>query len=282
MLQKLSLLAFLFVVFSFGCNESTTNSETSEAAVKEDNMAKFTEDEEFKKAHETPKKMDFAPRGIDLKYPTPDGKEGSAYALLNEKVQDKFVFVIHEWWGLNDHIKQEAERLFDELGNVNVLALDLYDGNVTDKREEAGEFMQAVKEERAKAIIQGALNRIGKEASVATIGWCFGGGWSLKSSILAGKQGKACVIYYGLPVKTAAELAPLEAPVMGIFAKNEKWINPDVVKEFEGLAAATKKNLVVHSFDADHAFANPSSERYVEDAAQEANQLSLEFIKENL
>jgi len=42
----------------------------------------------------------------------------------------KYLFVIHEWWGLNDYIKQEAEKLQKELG-VNVIALDLYDGKVT-------------------------------------------------------------------------------------------------------------------------------------------------------
>ena len=242
----------------------------------------FTEDEEFKNAHDTPKNLDYDGTGEMITFPTPDGKTASAYAIMKDESSQKYLFVIHEWWGLNDHIKQEADRLANDLGNVNVLALDIYDGNVADNRDDAGKYMGMVKEDRAKAIVNGALAKAGEDAEIGTIGWCFGGGWSLKASILAGDQGKACVIYYGMPVKTAAELAPLEAPMLGIFAKNEKWINTEVVDAFEELAAATKKELRVHSFEADHAFANPSSDSYVEEAAQEANKLALSFLQENL
>lgn len=281
MLQRLTFLIIILAFFAIGCGENTEK--TADNAVSEsDNMAQFTKDEKFKEAHDEPKKIDFQGAGKMMKFPTESGKEGSAYVIMNEQPTTKYLFVIHEWWGLNDHIKQEADRLAKELGNVNVMALDLYDGNVTADREEAGKFMGMVKEDRAKAIINGAIAQAGEGATFGTIGWCFGGGWSLKASILADEQGKACVIYYGLPVKTAAELAPLQAPVLGIFAKNEQWISPEVVEEFEALAAATKKDLTVHSFDADHAFANPSSERYVEEAATEANALALQFLQKNL
>ena len=280
MLQKITLFFVCMVFIFIGCGnpEQQTDTKTADS----DNMAQFTEDKEFKEAHDTPKNLDYNGAGEMLKFATSDGREGSAYAIMSKENTNKYLFVIHEWWGLNDHIKQEADRLAQGLGNVHVMALDLYDGNVTADREEAGKFMGMVKEERAKAIINGALAKAGKDAEIGTIGWCFGGGWSLKASILAGAQGKACVVYYGLPVKTAAELAPLQAPVLGIFAKNEQWISPEVVKEFEKLAAATKKDLTVHSFDADHAFANPSSEKYVETAATEANKLALEFLQKNL
>jgi carboxymethylenebutenolidase len=281
MLQKLTFLVTILAFFAIGCSENTEKT-TDNAAAKSDNMAQFTKDEKFKEAHDEPKKIDFQGIGKMMTFPTEGGADGSAYMIKNEQPTTKYLFVIHEWYGLNDHIKREAERLFKELGDVHVMALDIYDGNVADNREDAAKYMGMVKDDRAKAIINGAIAQAGEGATFGTIGWCFGGGWSLKSSILAGEQGKACVIYYGLPVKTAAELAPLKAPVLGIFAKNEQWINPDVVKAFEALAAATKKDLTVHSFDADHAFANPSSEKYVEEAATEANALALKFLQKNL
>jgi carboxymethylenebutenolidase len=281
MLQKLTFFAAFFLLFSIGCGD-TAEKTADKAATESDNMVQFTKDEKFKAAHDEPKKIDLNGAGKMMKFPTEIGKEGSAYVIMNEQPTTKYLFVIHEWWGLNDHIKKEADRLAKELGNVNVMALDLYDGNVTADREKAGKFMGMVKEDRAKVIINGAIAQAGEGATFGTIGWCFGGGWSLKSSILAGENGKACVIYYGLPVKTATELAPLQAPVLGIFAKNEQWINTDVVKEFQALAAATKKDLTVHSFDADHAFANPSSGKYVEKAATEANALAVAFLKKNL
>jgi carboxymethylenebutenolidase len=101
----------------------------------------------------------------------------------------------------------------------------------------------------------------------------------LRSSILAGERGAGCVIYYGMPVEKASELAPLKADVLGIFAKKDGWINDKVVNKFEGLAKATGKKLEVQWYDADHAFANPSSPRYNEQAAREANKKTLVFLR---
>ena len=273
-LLPLSILAiFLFVK----CTDSTPK-ENAEG----DSMAQFTNDSTFKDAHETPGNIAFEGKGQMTEFPTADGKTGKAYTLKTTNPSNKYLFVIHEWWGLNDHVKQEAERLFSELTDVNVMALDLYDGNVTDNPDKAGEYMNAVKPVRCEAIIKGALAKAGGDAKVATIGWCFGGGWSLRSSILAGSQATGCVMYYGMPVQKANELAPLQADILGIFAKKDGWINEKVIGQFEGLAKATGKQLDVHWFDADHAFANPSSPRYNEAAAQEANGLSLAFLKEKL
>ena len=74
----------------------------------------------------------------------------------------------------------------------------------------------------------------------------------------------------------------MKSDVLGIFASQEKWINETVVNDFEALCAATGKNIDVHWFDADHAFANPSRPSYVEDAAEKANALALNYLKERL
>lgn len=158
----------------------------------------------------------------------------------------------------------------------------MYDGNVADNPDDARKYMQAVKVERANAIIEGAMASAGADAKIATIGWCFGGGWSLKSSIMARDRGAGCVIYYGMPVEDAKELEPLKADVLGIFGKDDKWINPKVVEKFDALAKATGKNFEYEIYDADHAFANPSSPRYVEEAAQKANAKVLAFLREKL
>jgi carboxymethylenebutenolidase len=165
---------------------------------------------------------------------------------------------------------------------VNVYALDLYDGKVADNPDDAGKYMQAVKEERLNAIINGALNYVGEDTEVATIGWCFGGGWSLRASILAGEQGAGCVMYYGMPVMEAEKLAPLEVDVLGIFASQDKWITPEVVDKFVNVMNAINKPIEVKQFNADHAFANPSGDRYKEEAAQEANKMAMSFLQEHL
>lgn len=276
MFKNLTLFLLLALFIFSACGGNTTDEAQS------DNMGKFANDDEFKKAHEIPSTTTFVGKGEMKDFPTPDGKKAQAYTLMADEPSNKYLIVIHEWWGLNDHIKQESERLFDSLENVNVLALDIYEGKVADNRDDAGKFMQAVVEKRAQAIVDGALAITGQDAEIGTIGWCFGGGWSLKTSIAAGDRGKACVIYYGMPVKDAKTLAPLEAPILGIFAKQDKWINEEVVQQFENLANATGKDITVYQFDADHAFANPSNPNYKAEKAQEANALVLEFLGENL
>ncbi|MCB0618383.1 MAG: dienelactone hydrolase family protein [Saprospiraceae bacterium] len=256
------------------------NSSSTEG--QDDSMGQFADDENFKDAHQSPDSLGYQGKGQMVEFDTPDGQKGSAYLVTPEAANGSVLFVIHEWWGLNDHIKREADRLAGELSGTTVYALDLYDGKIADNPDQAGQYMQAVQEDRLNAIINGALAQAGPEAKVATIGWCFGGGWSLRSSILAGKQGAGCVMYYGMPVQEAQKLAPLQADVLGLFAKQDDWINQEVVDKFSALAKATGKDLEVHWFDAKHAFANPSQPSYDQSAAQDANALALEFLKARL
>lgn len=276
MLKKLVFLSLsLFVLASCGNNKGSAEGD-------KEGMAQFAEDEKFKDAHDTPEENDHQAAGEMITFKTADGTDATAYALMATEPTDKYLLVIHEWWGLNDHIKEEADRLFGQLDDVNVMALDMYDGKVATNPDEAGQFMQAVKEERAEAIVKGAIAKAGANAKIGTIGWCFGGGWSLKSSIMAGEQGAGCVIYYGMPVQDATALAPLKADVLGIFAEQDGWITPEVVNKFSDLAKATGKKVETHQFDAAHAFANPSNPKYDEAAAKEANALALNFLKERL
>ena len=274
-MKPLFYLLLVTSLFFTACNNASSSAEASK------DMSEFAEEESFKEAHETPEKIETEQLGKMTTFDTPDGATGAAYAVVSEG-SDKFLFVIQEWWGLNDHIKREADRLSKALDGVTVIALDMYDGKVADNPDDAGKYMKAVKQERAEAIVNGAITKAGATAKIATIGWCFGGGWSLRASILAKDQAAGCVMYYGMPVQKAEELAPLKADVLGIFAEKDGWITPEVVGKFEALADATGKKVTVHQFDAEHAFANPSSPRYDEKAAQDANKLAVDFLKEKL
>ena len=279
---RMKTLSLLFISILIISSQSCGDSSPSEEKEATEAFAELGKDEDFREAHEEPEAISPTINGKTISYTTSDGKDASAIYWKAAKPSSDYLFVIHEWWGLNDHIKEEAERLYNELEDVHVLALDLYDGGVATTREKASELMQGAEEARIEAIINGAINFAGKDARVATIGWCFGGGWSLKSSILAGAQGAACVIYYGMPVDDAEKLQPLVAPVLGIFAEKDQWINPQVANDFKAMATKAGKEVGVHIFEADHAFANPSSPRYVEEAAQQANALSLAFLKKHL
>lgn len=246
-------------------------------------FALLTQDKKFVNAHLEPLPFTLqSPVGKDINFKTPDGKEGHAYEIKAKKYSNNYLFVIHEWWGLNDYIKQESEKYYNTLGNVNVIAIDLYDNKVASTRDSAAKYMQSVTKERAEAIIKGVLNYIGTDVDIATVGWCFGGGWSLQASLLAGKSARACIMYYGMPEESQEKLNDLYAPVLMIWPTQDKWINKDVVTKFEATMARAKKDLKVKSYDADHAFANPSNPKYSKEFAEDAFKNSIGFLKKNL
>lgn len=192
------------------------------------------------------------------------------------------MFVFHEWWGLNDNIIREANEWSEPLG-VNVLAIDLYDGKIGTTREAAGTLMQEADANRIQNIIAASFEYVGNDARVGTIGWCYGGGWSMQSALIGNEQVDAYVIYYSMPESDVERLQTLNAPVLGIFASQDQWINTDVIASFEENMNAAEEQLTVYSYDAQHAFANPSNEGvYNAEAARDAREKSMEFLKENL
>jgi carboxymethylenebutenolidase len=115
-----------------------------------------------------------------------------------------------------------------------------------------------------------------RQAKLGTVGWCFGGGWSLNTGIA--EPVDATVVYYGRVTKTAAELGHLKGPVLGHFAAMDKWINRDMVSGFEAELNKAGKTYTSHWYEADHAFANPTSARYDEADAKLAWQRTTAFF----
>ena len=188
--------------------------------------------------------------------------------------------MFHEWWGLNDYIKQEAEKLSSETG-ATVIAIDLYDGHVTADRNEASKLSSGLNETRVKAIISGAIDYAGRESEIQTIGWCLGGKWSMQATLMAGPNARGCVMYYGMPETDKTRLNTLNCPVIGFFANKDQWISPVVVGQFKKDMEAAGKKLTVFSYDADHAFANPSNPKFDKPSAEDAMQKAINFFKAN-
>ncbi|MBE0551857.1 MAG: dienelactone hydrolase family protein [Ignavibacterium sp.] len=250
---------------------------------KEVSFASFSEEKEFRDIHQIPTAFILEnAMGSMITFKTKDGKTANGYFVKSENPSDKFIFVFHEWWGLNDYIKRESDELKQKLGDVNILAIDLYDGKVADNREDAAKFMQSVNQDRALNIVSGAIDFAGKDAKIGTIGWCFGGGWSLQASIMLAEQGSACVMYYGIIENSPETFKDLNAPVLGIFAEKDGWVNPEVYGNLEKNLKLAGKKITIKSFNADHAFANPSNAKFDEAASNEAKDLTIKFFKENL
>lgn len=273
----LALLSISAFSFSQSCCELVF-------ASNDGNMGVFASDKAFIASHLAPivYKHTSEVGGKMTEFATPDGKKANAYFVKAKKNSDKWLFVYQEWWGLNDHIKRQADVFYNDLGgNVNVLALDMYDGKVATDASEAGKYMQGVVEARLENIVQGGLQFAGKKAKVANVGWCFGGGWSLKSAIIGGKQTVGSVMYYGMPVKDVEKLKTLNTDVLGLFA-TEQWISKSVIEEFAANMKTAGKSLNYKIFEAEHAFANPSNPKYDEAKAKEAYGIAIEYLKKKL
>ena len=251
---------------------------------KKDDMQLMATNKKFMKSHALPKPYHHISKvgGKMVEFTTPDGQKAAGYYIEAAQKSDITLFVFQEWWGLNDHIKREAEHFYTTLGNVNVLALDMYDGKVATTREDAGKYMSTASPARLESIINGAIQWVGPKARIATVGWCFGGSQSLKASILAGKQAVACVMYYGMPVKEVDQLKKLNTDVLGLFAGREQFISPKVVAEFEQNMKLAGKQIKTKIFDAEHAFANPSNPNYDKAATEEAWNMAIDYFKNKL
>ncbi len=213
---------------------------------------------------------------------TSDGLEANAYFLKAKKETNNWIFVFQEWWGLNDYIKRESEKLYNDLGNVNVLALDMYDGKVTAVREEAQKYMGEFKQDRGTVIVNGALAFAGESAKVGTIGWCFGGGQSIQAALTVNGQAAACAIYYGQPEDNVDKLKTLNCDVLNIWPMQDKWITKEMMDKFQSNMTAAGKKLTIKAYDADHAFANPSNPKHSKELADDAYKNTLEFFKGRL
>ena len=193
------------------------------------------------------------------------------------------MLLIHEWWGLNDHIKAVAAEYAKQ--GFLALAVDLYDGKVATTREDAKSYMQAVDPDFATEALStwvGWLRRRpGGNGKVGTVGWCFGGGWSLNTAIATPVD--ATVIYYGNVAKSADEVAGISGPVLGHFATLDGWINAEMVGGFQkAMTTAGKTDLTIHWYVANHAFANPSGGRYDEENAALSWARTLSFFHQHL
>lgn len=225
-----------------------------------------------------------------------EGKQVT-YASGNDKVQGMLftpsgkgpfpaIIVIHEWWGLNDWVKEQASKLAEQ--GYLALAIDLYRGKVATTPDEAHEIMRGVPEDRAKQDLDAAFTFLKSQNNVkpdriGAIGWCMGGGYSLDIALQQPALA-ADVINYGHLAVEQSSLQKINAPILGIFGGKDRGIPVEDVKKFQQtLQQMGKKIDIVIYPDSGHAFENPNNkEGYRAQDAQDAWKHITEFLDANL
>ena len=250
------------------------NMETQQAYQLEASQAKFAN------MHLAPVKVNPADLlGTIVPFDAADGKPGQAYFIPAKKKSDKWLIVIQEWWGLNDNIKMEADQYFKDLGDVNVMAVDMYDGKVAATPDSAMKLMRGADMNRMVALIQGAVKHAGSKASIYSVGWCFGGMWSLQTAIIAGPQAKGSVMYYGRPESNMDKLKSIQCDIIGFFGNLDQSPSPAMVNTFEANMKLAGKNLTAYKYEAGHGFANPSNPSYNAAAKTDSYSKAIAFLK---
>ncbi len=215
-----------------------------------------------------------------------DESIGGYLALPEGGGKHPALIVIHEWWGLNDWVKEQA-RKFAEQGYVS-LAVDLYRGRSTGDPAEAHELMRGMPQDRAVRDLKAAFaflaarNDVNK-AKIGSVGWCMGGGLSLQLAVNE-PQLAACVVNYGAMPTDPEAIKKIQAPVLGNFGAEDRGIKVDAVNAFEKTMKAAGKSVDLKIYEgAGHAFENPNNKLgYREAAAQDAWKRTLEFLRKNL
>jgi carboxymethylenebutenolidase len=228
----------------------------------------------------------FAAEGKPVRYQS--GGETVSGMMYTPQGKGPFpaLIVIHEWWGLNDWMKEQASKYADQ-GYV-ALAIDLYRGKVATTPEEAHEIMRGVPEDRAKRDLQAAFAFLQKQKTVkaqkiGAIGWCMGGGYSLDVALLEPTLA-ADVINYGHLATDPENLKRINAPILGIFGAQDRGITPDDVKKFEqSLKQLGKKVEITIYPDAGHGFENPyNKDGYRAEDTADAEKKTADFLAAHL
>lgn len=196
------------------------------------------------------------------------------------------IILIHEWWGLNDQIREMADR-FAEQGYV-ALAVDLYEGKSTHTPEQARELATLVRGNVEEAFdnLEGALEYLRSHPAVdsgrlASAGWCFGGGWSYEMAV-RDLGVKASIIYYG-QFNPEDDLRMMRSTIQGHFGEDDQSIPVDDVKAFRAvLNKASGEHQIFIYENAGHAFMNEGGDRYNEEGAKKAWERTMDFLHEQL
>jgi len=195
---------------------------------------------------------------------------------------DAAVILIHEWWGINDHIRDLAGRYAKE--GYLCVAPDLYRGRVATDTDEAAALMQALAIDDGLETIRQAMVVAAQTYPVkrfAITGYCMGGTFALRAACEIPELAAAAPFYGDIPEESV--LARLKAPTLFIAGKRDAWINPEKVNTLKEIAAKHNLPVEVVSYDADHAFFNDTRPQvYNPEAAADAWRRVLEHFRKHL
>jgi carboxymethylenebutenolidase len=222
----------------------------------------------------------------EVSFPSGDAQVRGLLYLPQGPGPHPALVVIHEWWGLNDWIKQQAAD--DAAHGYIALAVDLYRGKVADNPDLAHELMRGLPQDQGVRDLVAAVKYLStrkdvKHDRIGAVGWCMGGGYALQLAI-ASPELRAVAINYGALATDKEQLAKIHATVLGNFGGLDQGIPPDAVHAFESSMKSLGKPVNAKIYpDAGHAFENPNNKAgFKPEDAADAQARMAGFFAENL
>jgi len=228
----------------------------------------------------------FAAGGKSVSYKS--GEESVQAMLYTPAGKGPFpgIVVIHEWWGLNDWVKEQASKLADQ--GYLALGIDLYRGKLATTPDLAHELVRGVAEDRATRDLHAAVEFLKSQKNVnkdriGSIGWCMGGGYSFNLALQEPTL-TADVVNYGHLATDPEQLKKINASILGIFGGQDRGIPVDDVKKFEQTMKQLGKRVEIVIYpDAGHAFENPNNKQgYRANDAADAWKRTVDFLANTL
>lgn len=213
-----------------------------------------------------------------------DTPNGNTTAYVSKPVENahKSVIVIQEYWGLNDHIRDIANRYAAE--GFLAIAPDLYHGQIATNPADASKLMQALKLDDGLATIKNSMDKATETYGVSHFGitgFCMGGTYALRAACELEGISATAPFYGDIPEEDV--LKKLQTPTIFISATQDGWINPEKVATLEDAAERYELPVTSVKYDADHAFFNNTRpEVYNETAARDAWALVIGFFNDKL
>lgn len=218
---------------------------------------------------------------VTLSFSTAKG-DTTAYVATPADGGTKAVLLIQEWWGLNDHIKDIADRYAEE--GFIAIAPDLYRGKLAKDPGEAGQFMQALAIEDGLDTIKNAMDAARGKYGVSHFGisgYCMGGTFALRAACELEGISAAAPFYGDIPPEDV--LKSLTTPVIFVSGTKDQWINSEKVGALEDAAERYELPITSVKYEADHAFFNNTRpEVYDETASRDAWALVIGFFNDKL
>jgi len=208
--------------------------------------------------------------------------DSTAYVAMPNNGQNKAVILIQEWWGLNDHIKDIANRYAAE--GFIAIAPDLYRGKVATNPDDASKMMHDLSPEDGLDTIKSAISAASDELGISHFGitgYCMGGTFALRAACELEGLSAAAPFYGDIPEEDV--LKNLRTPTVFISGTKDQWINSEKVATLEDITERYELPLQSIKYDADHAFFNNTRpEVYDPGAAQDAWAKVIGFFNDKL